>query len=110
MQHRTTSPNTQSGTSVKFKAVILLVLSKQLLSFTFTCVFHLRFKQRRPKTRTPTRHLRIITAISGLGVAAVRFMFLKQRSRRERRCFYREDVDSAARAQYQYAFYTGRFM
>ena len=30
-----------------------------------------------PKKKKPSRHRRIITAISGLGVAAVRSMFLK---------------------------------
>ena len=61
MQHRTPSPNTQSRASVKFRAVIL-VLSKQFLSFTR--VFHL--KQLRPKTHTPTRHRRT-TAVRDAG-------------------------------------------
>ena len=69
MQHRTPSPNTKSRASVKFRAVVF-VLSKRFVSFTR--VFH--FKQRRPKTHTPTHHRRIIKAISGLGIAAVRFM------------------------------------
>ena len=73
MQHRTPSPNTQSRASVKFRALIL-VLSKQFLSFTR--VFHL--KQRRPKTHTPTRHRRTTTVIRGSGIPVVRFMFWKE--------------------------------
>ena len=72
IQHRTPSPNTQSGASVKFRAVIL-VLSKHFF------VFYARvsLKQRAIKTRTPTRHRRIITPRSGLGTVSVRLVFWK---------------------------------
>ena len=53
---------------------VILVLSKQFLSFTR--VFHL--KQRRPKTHTPTRHRRTTTVIRGSGIPVVRFMFWKE--------------------------------
>ena len=74
MRHMTPSPNTQSRTSVKFRAVIL-VLSKHFF-LSFTRVFHL--KQRRPKTHTPTRHRRTTTVIRGSGIPVVRFMFWKE--------------------------------
>ena len=72
MQRRTPSPNTQSGASVKIRAVIN-VLSKLF------CGFYARvsYKQRRSKTRTPTRHRRIITPRSGLGTVSVRLVFWK---------------------------------
>ena len=73
MQHRPPSPNTQSRASVKFRAVIL-VLSKHCF------VFYARvsLKQRAIKTRTPTRHRRIITPRSGLGTVSVRLFFWKE--------------------------------
>ena len=72
MQRRTPSPNTQSGASVKIRAVFN-VLSKLF------CGFYARvsYKQRRSKTRTPTRHRRIITPRSGLGTVSVRLVFWK---------------------------------
>ena len=72
MQHRTLPPSTQSGTSVNFRALIL-VLSKHF--FCLLCAFF--FKQRRPKTRTPTRHRRIITPRSDFGTFSARLVFWK---------------------------------
>ena len=61
----------ESRARVKFRAVIF-VLSKHFF-FVFYARVHL--KQQRPKTRTPTRHRRTTKVMSGLGIAAVRFMF-----------------------------------
>ena len=72
MQRRTPSPNTQSGVSAKSKAVIY-VLSKPFLPF----YARVSYKQRRSKTRTPTRHRRITTPRSGLGTVSVRLVFWK---------------------------------
>ena len=72
MQRRTPSPNTQSGVSAKSKAVIY-VLSKPFFPF----YARVSYKQRRSKTRTPTRHRRIITPRSGLGTVSVRLVFWK---------------------------------
>ena len=70
MQRRTPSPNTQSGASVKNRAVFN-VLSKLFVGFC-ACV---SYQGDAPKKKKPSRHRRMITAISGLGVAAVRFVF-----------------------------------
>ena len=70
MQHRTLSPNTQSGASVKIRAVFN-VLSKLFVGF----YARVSYQGDAPKKKKPSRHRRMITAISGLGVAAVRFMF-----------------------------------
>ena len=70
MQRRTPSPNTQSGASVKFRAVIL-VLSKLFVGF----YARVSYQGDAPKKKKQGRHRRLTTAISGLGVAAVRFMF-----------------------------------
>ena len=72
MQRRTPSPNTQSGASVKIRAVFN-VLSKLFFGF----YARVSYKQRRSKTRTPTRHRRIITPRSGLGTVSVRLVFWK---------------------------------
>ena len=72
MQRRTPSPNTQSGVSAKSKAVIY-VLSKPFFPF----YARVSYKQRRSKTRTPTRHRRIVTPRSGLGTVSVRLVFWK---------------------------------
>ena len=72
MQRRTPSPNTQSGASAKSRAVIY-VLSKPFFGF----YARVSYKQRRSKTRTPTRHRRIITPRSGLGTVSVRLVFWK---------------------------------
>ena len=64
------SPNTQSGASVKIRAVFN-VLSKLFFGF----YARVSYQGDAPKKKKPSRHRRIITAISGLGVAAVRFMF-----------------------------------
>ena len=72
MQHRTPSPNTQSGASVQIRAVIH-VFFKTMLPF----YARVSYKQRRSKTRTPTRHRRIITPRSGLETVSVRLVFWK---------------------------------
>ena len=72
MQRRTPSPNTQSGVSAKSKAAIY-VLSKPFYPF----YARVSYKQRRSKTRTPTRHRRISTPRSGLGTVSVRLEFWK---------------------------------
>ena len=72
MQHRTPSPNTQSGASVKIRAVFN-VLSKLFFGFDA----RVSYQGDAPKKKKQGRHRRITTAISGLGVAAVRFMFQK---------------------------------
>ena len=72
MQHRTPSPNTQSGASVQIRAVIY-VFFKTMLPF----YARVSYKQRRSKTRTPTRHRRIITPRSGLETVSVRLVFWK---------------------------------
>jgi hypothetical protein len=70
MQHRTPSPNTQSGANVKMRAV-----------FNVLSIFFVGFEARvsyqgdAQNKKKQGRHRRITTAISGLGVAAVRFMF-----------------------------------
>ena len=71
MQHRTPSPNTQSGTSVKIRAVF------NVLSIFFGFYAPVSYHGDAPKKKKPSRHRRITTAISGLGVASVRFMFKK---------------------------------
>ena len=72
MQHRTSSPCTQSGASVEFR-VVILVLSKHFFVFSA----RVSLKQRAIKTRTPTRHRRIITPRSGLGTFSARLVFWK---------------------------------
>ena len=72
MQHRTSSPCTQSGASVEFR-VVILVLSKHFFVFSA----RVSLKQRAIKTRTPTRHRRIITPRSGLGTCSARLVFWK---------------------------------
>ena len=71
-QHRTPSPSTQSGASVEF-SVVILVLSKHFFVFSA----RVSLKQRAIKTRTPTRHRRIITPRSGLGTFSARLVFWK---------------------------------
>jgi len=72
MQHRTSPPCTQSGASVEFR-VVILVLSKHFFVFSA----RVSLKQRAIKTRTPTRHRRIITPRSGLGTFSARLVFWK---------------------------------
>ena len=55
---------------MKFRAVIL-VLSKLFVGF----YARVSYQGDALKKKKPSRHRRMITAISGLGVAAVRFMF-----------------------------------
>ena len=69
MQHRTPSPNTPSGAGVKIRA-LCNVLSKH-----FSFYARVSYQGDAPKKEKPGRHRRIVTVISGLGVAAVRFMF-----------------------------------
>ena len=65
-------PCTQSGASVEFR-VVILVLSKHFFVFSA----RVSLKQRAIKTRTPTRHRRIITPRSGLGTFSARLVFWK---------------------------------
>ena len=70
MQHRTSPPNTQSGASVKIRAVFNVLLN---LFFGFDA--RVAYQGDAPQKKKQGRHRRTTTAISGLGVAAVRFMF-----------------------------------
>ena len=69
MQHSPPSPNTQSGASVKIRAVF------NVLSIFFGFDARVSYQCDAPKKKKQGRHRRITTAISGLGVAAVRFIF-----------------------------------
>ena len=72
MQHRTPSPNTQSGASVKIRAVFN-VLSKLFFGF----YARVSYQGDAPQKKKPSRHRRIITPRSGLGTVSVRLVFWK---------------------------------
>ena len=93
MQRRPPSPNTQSGVSVKSRAV-MYVLSKQC--FLFTRVFH--------DSRTQKKSYRLATVEKPpwCGVRESRLCaacFGNKTAGRERRCFCRERGGPAARAR-----------
>ena len=68
MQHRTPSLNAQSGASLKIRAVF------NVLSIFFCFDARDSYQGDAPKKKKQGRRRRITTAISGLGVAAVRFI------------------------------------
>ena len=105
MQRRTPSPNTQSGASVKIRAVFN-VLSKLFFGF----YARVSYKQRRSKTRTPTRHRRIITPRSGLGTVSVRLVFWKAEIQARTSVPLSGTCRSRRERPPVRAFYTGRFI
>ena len=74
MQHRTPSPNTQSGASVRIRAVIYVLTKPFFFAFLRACFIAGR---RLPPQKKPSRHRRIIAPRLGLWIVAVRLVFWK---------------------------------